>query len=455
MMLWTGRMSGEIDYSAAQLNNSLPFDQRMWAEDIKASITWTNGLARAGLLSLDETETIVTGLQTIAHEFEKGAFVFHANDEDIHTAVERRLIEIAGPVGGKLHTGRSRNDQVSTDFRLWVINAIENTQKLLKNLQSTLIKRARQDMGIVLPGYTHTQQAQPIMLSHWWLSHFWALERDRQRFKHLLEETKVLPLGCGALAGTSFPIDRTYLSNELGFFSPSANSLDAISDRDFAVEFLFCATLTADHLSRLAEALILYSTLEYGFMVMADEYSTGSSLMPQKKNPDMLELVRGKTGTLIGRLTGLLCTIKGTSSAYDKDLQEDKPAVFETADTIALLLAVTNGVVETLTVNSKRMRAAIDPMTLATDLADYLVLKGIPFRQAHHAIGAAVKKSEELEIKLRDLPLDEWQTIHPAFKADLFEVFDIDRSISRRAAIGGTAPEAVIKQLEKAQKLLR
>ncbi len=266
-----------------------------------------------------------------------GTFAFTENDEDIHTAVERRLTELVGPVGGKLHTGRSRNDQVATDFRLWLQKASIRLDQVVQELQKTLLNRAETDLDVILPGYTHFQQAQPILLSHWWLSHFWALQRDRERLQQLAQRAAVLPLGSAALAGTTFPIDRFALAKELGFSIPSQNSLDAVSDRDFAAEFLFWAALTGVHLSRMAEALILYSTIEYGFISMSDEYSTGSSLMPQKKNPDMLELTRGKAGTLTGLLTGFLSTLKGLPSAYDKDLQEDKTAVFEAADTMEVL----------------------------------------------------------------------------------------------------------------------
>ena len=327
MKLWTGRFSGSLDVLAARLNNSLPFDQRLALEDVRGSIAWARALARAGVLTEEEAGLILQGLETIQEEFNQAAFAYQDSDEDIHTAVERRLTELVGPVGGKLHTGRSRNDQVATDFCLWVQETALSLEKDLQGLQSVLVQRAEKDWGVILPGYTHFQQAQPVMLSHWWLSHFWALQRDRQRLQAVYCAARVMPLGSGALAGTSFPIDRFALASDLGFDRPTPNSLDAIANRDFAVEFLFWAALTGVHLSRMAEALILYSTSEFGFIVLADEYSTGSSLMPQKKNPDPLELARGQSGGLIGRLTGLLTTLKGLPSAYDKDLQEDKVPV--------------------------------------------------------------------------------------------------------------------------------
>jgi argininosuccinate lyase len=361
---------------------------------------------------------------------------------------------MVGPVGGKLHTGRSRNDQVATDFCMWVQETALELEKELVGLQTVLVQRAEKDWGVILPGYTHFQQAQPIMLSHWWLSHFWPLQRDRERLQAVCRAARIMPLGSGALAGTSFPIDRFALASDLGFDSPTPNSLDAVANRDFAVEFLFWAALLGVHLSRLAEALILYSTSEFGFIVLADEYSTGSSLMPQKKNPDPLELARGRSGVLIGRLTGLLTILKGLPSAYDKDLQEDKLPVFEAADALALLLPVMGGLLTTLAVRGDWMQAAINPQVMATDLADYLVKRGVPFRQAHAAVGKAVRRADELNVSLAVLPLEEWQAIQPAFGSDLFQMFDPQVSVAQRAAFGGTAPKAVMEQLELAKKIL-
>jgi argininosuccinate lyase len=454
MKLWTGRLSGSMDALAARLNNSLPFDQRLAQVDVRGSMAWARALAQAGIISEEEGGLILQGLETILEEFKQAAFVYQDSDEDIHTAVERRLTDMVGPVGGKLHTGRSRNDQVATDFCLWVQETSLDLEKDLVGLQSVLVQRAEKDWGVVLPGYTHFQQAQPILLSHWWLSHFWALQRDRERLHAVGRAARVMPLGSGALAGTSFPIDRFALASDLGFDAPSPNSLDAVSNRDFAAEFLFWAALLGVHLSRLAEALILYSTSEFGFIVLADEYSTGSSLMPQKKNPDPLELARARSGFLTGRLVGLLTTLKGLPSAYDKDLQEDKPPVFEAADALAVLLPVMGGLLSTLVVRGDWMRAAINPQVMATDLADYLVKRGVPFRQAHAAVGKAVRRADELNVSLAVLPLEEWQAIQPAFGSDLVEVFDPEVSVAQRAAFGGTAPKAVMEQLELAKKIL-
>ena len=358
--LWGGRFAAGTDALAHQLNASLPFDQRLWREDIAGSVAWAQALGRAGVLSPLEAVQITAGLQQVHDEFAAGAFVFAPGDEDIHTAVERRLTELIGPVGGKLHTGRSRNDQVATDFRLWALAAGARLIEHTRTLQHALLAQAEAHAETLMPGYTHVQRAQPVTFGHWLMAHFWALERDVDRWQAARERAGGSPLGCGALAGSAYPVDRAALAAELGFRRPAENSLDAVSDRDFAAEFLFNAALTGTHLSRLAEALILFSTAEFGFVTLADAYATGSSLMPQKKNPDMLELARGKAGTLVGLLTGLLTTLKGLPSAYDKDLQEDKPAVFAAFDTLDVLLPVTAGVVATLTVNAARMRAALE-----------------------------------------------------------------------------------------------
>jgi argininosuccinate lyase len=454
MTLWSGRFRAGLDSLASVLNNSLPVDKRLYAEDIRGSQAWARALAAAGVITPVEMDSLVNGLQSVLEEMQSGTFQLLEADEDIHTAVERRLTELTGPTGGKLHTGRSRNDQVATDFRLWILEEAKTLDAAVLNLQQALIKRAESDLDIILPGYTHFQQAQPILLSHWWLSHVWALQRDRERLSQLAQRASVLPLGSAALAGTTFPIDRFILANDLGFSAPSQNSLDAISDRDFAAEFLFWAAMTGTHLSRMAEALILYSTIEYGFVSMADEYSTGSSLMPQKKNPDMLELTRGKTGTFVGLLMNLLTTLKGLPSAYDKDLQEDKTAVFEAADTMAVLLPVVQGVITTLTVNAERCRKAIHPAVLATDLADYLVVKGVPFRSAHEAVGRAVRLAEEKGESLFTLTLSDYQSIHPSFGEDLFGALSLEASVNRRNVYGGTARDAVVKQVNLAKETL-
>ena len=456
MSLWGGRFSENQNQRAAEFNNSLPFDWRLAAVDVRGSIAWALALARANVITALEAEQLIAGLNTIQDEIEDGRLDFNTGEEDIHSLVERRLGELVGTVAGKLHTGRSRNDQVATDFRLWLMDAIEQVDAAAQNLQAVLIKRAELDLewSVMLPGYTHFQRAQPILLSHWWLSHFWPLQRDRERLAQLRDRTAVSPLGAGALAGTAFPIDRAALAHDLGFSSASPNSLDAVSDRDFAAEFLFVAALIGIHLSKLAEALILYSTMEFGFIELADAYSTGSSLMPQKKNPDPLELMRGKAGTLIGQMTGLLATLKALPSAYDKDLQEDKPAVFAAVETLSIMLPVMAGAIDTLTVRGDRMAAALDAAMLATDLADYLVKRGVPFREAHGLAGQAVRKAIELGISLDRLPFYEWKAISPLIEEDVSSVFDFGASIDRRNVIGGTGRDAVKQQLEAAKNVI-
>jgi argininosuccinate lyase len=451
MKLWGGRFDGSLDSLAAEFNNSIGFDWRLAEVDIRGSAAWAKALVGAKVLTKEEGEQIIAGLEQVLAEVRSGEFVFTPSDEDVHTAVERRLTELAGAVGGKLHTGRSRNDQVATDFRLWMMQAVDELDLLLHDLQRALVERARQDMGVLLPGYTHLQRAQAVLLSHWWLSHFWPLARDRERIEQLRQRTAILPLGAGALAGTPFAVNRDAMAAELGFNAPAPNSLDAVSDRDFAAEFLFDAALIGVHLSRLAETLIIYSSAEFGFIELSDTYATGSSLMPQKKNPDTLELTRGKAGMLIGRLTGLLATMKGLPSAYDKDLQEDKPAVFSTADALQLMLPVMAGLLRSLKVNADVMRQALDPNLLATDLADYLVRRGVPFREAHGIVGRAVRRARELNLPLDQMPLQEYQALSSSFEEDVKIVFDFQASVNQRAVSGGTAASAVLQQIQQAE----
>ncbi len=454
MTLWGGRFSGKMDPAAWKLNASLPFDRRLALQDVQGSLAWARALEKAGVLTAAEREQIWAGLEAIRDEFASQAFHFQESDEDIHTAVERRLGERIGPLAGKLHTGRSRNDQVATDLRLWLLDALPELSTLLAGLQSVLVERAASDLQIVLPGYTHLQRAQPVLLGHWWLSHFWPLQRDRERLAQLRERTAVLPLGSGALAGTSFPIDRAALAAELGFTQASQNSLDAVSDRDFAAEFVFSAALVGTHLSKLSEAVVLFTTAEFNYFELSDAFATGSSLMPQKKNPDVFELARGKAGSLLGTLTGLLAALKGLPSAYDKDLQEDKLPVFNACDTLAALLPVLADALRSLTVHPERMRQAVDAGMLATDLADYLVSKGVPFRQAHGVAGKAVQLAGEKNKTLDTLSLEEFRSLNPAIQDDVYQAFDLQRSLARRNAIGGTAPGAVRIQLKNARKLL-
>jgi len=454
MKLWGGRFSEGLNNLASELNDSIEFDWRLANVDVRGSLAWARALKKAGVLTGEEAGSICAGLEQVMAEIQAGQFVPSPSDEDVHTAVERRLTEIIGPLGGKLHTGRSRNDQVATDFRLWTMEMLKEQDGLLNAVQTALVQRAQHDRGLIMPGYTHLQRAQPILLSHWWLSHFWPLQRDRERMRQILARAAVLPLGSGALAGAPFAVDRQALAEDLGFAAVSPNSLDAVSDRDFAAEFLFAAAMSSVHLSRIAEMLIIFSSAEFGFVEISDTYATGSSLMPQKKNPDTLELTRGKTGTMIGRLTGLLATLKGLPSAYDKDLQEDKLAVFEAADTLHLLLAVMAGLLESLQVREQALNRALDPTMLATELADYLVKRGIPFREAHGIVGQVVRRAQDLQLPMNRLPLREFQAIAPVFEQDVVKVFDFQAAVARRELPGGTGPQAVDEQIRQAEQML-
>lgn len=448
MTLWGGRFSQKLDDLAWALNASLPVDQRIAIQDVEGSLAWADAIHKAGILSDEEHASISLGLDTVKGEFASGQFFFSPSDEDIHTAVERRLTELIGSSAGKLHTGRSRNDQVATDFRLWMLQAVPQLDSAFRILQSALLNQAELAGEIIMPGYTHLQRAQPILLAHWWLSHYWALKRDVDRLRDLTARVSVLPLGSGALAGAPFAVDRDMLAKSLGFAEISQNSLDAVSDRDFAAEYLFCCSMAAVHLSKLAEQVVLYTTAEFGFLELSDAFSTGSSLMPQKKNPDVFELTRGKAGTLIGLLTGLMATLKGLPSTYDKDLQEDKAPVFQATDTLLSILPVMAAALRTITVKPERMRSAIDSTMMATDLADYLVNKGMPFREAHSMAGKVVRAAGEGNVRMEEMPLEAYQAIGP-FEADVYQVFDPLESIQKRNTVGGTSLQSVKNQISK------
>jgi argininosuccinate lyase len=453
MTLWGGRFSSKLDPGAWKLNASLSFDKLLADEDCRGSMAWANGLNKAGIITPVERDQIVNGLHAIAGEIENGSFSFAESDEDIHTAVERRLVELIGITAGKLHTGRSRNDQIATDFRLWMLDALSNLDGTLMGMQSVLVTLAERNPHVLMPGYTHLQRAQPITLAHWLMSHFWPLQRDRERLGDLRKRVSILPLGSGALAGTAYPIDRESLAQDLGFSSSSWNSLDAVSDRDFAAEYLFCAAMIGIHLSKLAEAMVVFTSAEFGYFTLSDMYSTGSSLMPQKKNPDLFELARGKAGTMIGLLTGLLATLKGLPSTYDKDLQEDKLPVFQATDTLMNVVPVLAGALETMEIHPDRMRAAIDSTMLATDLADYLVGKGVPFREAHEKVGHAIRLAGNKDVPFEMLSLEDWSSLGP-FEMDVYAVFDPVESVNRHSAKGGTSFKAVEDQVKQAKKLL-
>ena len=453
--MWGGRFSGTLDARMRAFNDSFPVDRRLWQEDIRGSIAWAHGLARADILNQAECAELVRGLEVVRAEFANASFVALPTDEDIHTAVERRLGEIIGILAGKLHTGRSRNDQVATDTRLWTLGALDQLNSAIMDVQVALIEQAEAVGDALLPGYTHLQRAQPVLLAHTLLAHFWPLQRDRARFHDARTRVSVLPLGSGALAGTAFAVDRAALAAELGFARISPNSIDATSDRDYIVEVLAATALVGVHLSRLAEDWIIWSSSEWAFVQLDDAYSTGSSLMPQKKNPDSLELARGKSARLIGNLVTMLTLLKGLPSAYDKDLQEDKAPLFDAVDTLLLTLPVVAGAIRTARFNTERMLAALDDAMLATDIADELVRRGVPFREAHHVAGRLVREAETTGVMLRELPIASFVAAHPALAGDLSHLFDFAHSVATRDIPGGTAPNAVREQLILAKSEIR
>jgi argininosuccinate lyase len=452
--LWGGRFSDRPSDQMRRFGDSIDFDMRLWEADIAASLAYAKALARAGVIDEDDRYALLEGLARVRTELADGEFVVQPDDEDIHTAIERRLGELVGRVAGKLHTGRSRNDQVATDTRLYVRDQIAQLRQHLARLQRAIVDKAKVHIELLMPGYTHLQPAQPVRFSHWLLSFFWMLQRDRDRLDGLVRRVNVLPLGAGALSGNPLGIDQSYLARELGFSAIALNSMDVVGDRDYLVEFMSWASLTQIHLSRLAEDLILYSSREFGFVEVAEAYATGSSLMPQKKNADSLELIRGKTGRVVGGLVGLLMVLKGLPTTYDKDLQEDKEALFDAIDTLTMTLPVATGVVETLIVHPERMQAALSDEMLATELADYLVMKGIPFREAHHLVGQVVQKALAQGVGLRDLLLSDYQDVSKTFRRDVMSWLNFERAVERRDSIGGTARASVETQLAMAEHLL-
>jgi len=435
-------------------NQSLKYDQRMHAADIKGSIAYTKALTLVGILTKAEETQIIDGLHAVGKEWEAGEFQSQEDDEDIHTANECRLSELIGPLGGKLHTGRSRNDQVATDVRLWLLDEVKIVEESLKALILVMVNRADREKDLLLPGYTHLQRGQPIRWSHLLLSHAFSFRNDLDRLRQLIPRISVLPLGCGALAGNPFSIDRDFLAKELGFQSVAENSLWGVGDRDFIAEFMMWATLVMTHISKMAEDLVIYSTAEFGFITLSDAYSTGSSIMPQKKNPDSLELLRGKSGRIFGNMTGFLMTLKGLPSTYNKDLQEDKEPLFDTVDNLSACLQIAEGVIATLEVHGERMRAALTMDVLATDLADYLVRKGLPFRETHHISGRAVSLAESRRCQLNNLTLQDFKSLHEDFSEDVFSVFDFEASVERRQAIGGTSRKMVERQIDVLRAVL-
>ncbi|MEM9202655.1 MAG: argininosuccinate lyase [Actinomycetota bacterium] len=447
--LWHGRFEGGPSEALQALNDSLPFDQRMFREDIAGSRAHVRMLCDVGLFTEAERDAVVAALDTVEAEIASGSFDFQVNDEDIHTAVERRVTELE-PAGAKMHTGRSRNDQVATDVRLWTRGAIDEVVELIERLQRTLLAQAEAAGDAYLPGYTHLQQAQPVALAHHLLAHGWALARDVDRFRDARRRTNVSALGAGALAGSSLPLDPTITAAELDFEAVFDNSLDAVADRDFVADTLYACSMLGVHLSRIGEELILWASTEFGFVALDDGFSTGSSMMPQKKNPDIAELARGKAGRLIGHLTGFLTTVKGLPLTYNKDMQEDKEPLFDAIDTVRLTLLALDGMISTTTFNVDAMAAQADtPYAAATDLAEWLVAQGMPFRDAHAVVGEKVRRALAGEGSLAELVAADAQ-----LGADAAALLEPGVSVTRRTTRGGGAPTAVADQIERFRAVL-
>ncbi|SCU86820.1 LADA_0E00474g1_1 [Lachancea dasiensis] len=454
--LWGGRFTGETDPLMHLYNESLSYDQKMYDADLDNSKYYTEGLLKAGLLTEEELSEIHRGLEVIRCEWAADSFVEKDGDEDIHTANERRLGEIIGRhIAGKVHTGRSRNDQVATDMRIYCRKALTNLEKILTNLIGAILQRSETEIDALMPGYTHLQRAQPIRWSHWLNLYATYFVEDLKRLKQIKERLNVSPLGCGALAGHPYGIDREYIAGKLGFDGCIGNSLQAVSDRDFVVEILFWCSLFMNHISRFSEDLIIYSTAEFGFVKLSDAYSTGSSLMPQKKNPDSLELLRGKSGRVFGSLSGFMMSLKSIPSTYNKDMQEDKEPLFDALVTVEHSILISTGVISTLAINKQKMFGALTMDMLATDLADYLVRKGVPFRETHHISGEAVSQAEKLKLSgIDQLTVAQYKEIDARFGEDVVDVFDFEVSVERRTATGGTAKCAVLKQIKSLKEQL-
>ena len=455
--LWGGRFAEKPHETFAEFNDSFRFDRRLFAADVRASIAHANGLVGAGVLTAAETAEITSGLRALLDAASSDAGFFDGSDaEDVHSFIEGKLIAAIGDTGRKVHTGRSRNDQVATAFRLWLRDETDAISAFIRDLQSALVELAEQHKDAILPGYTHLQRAQPVMFAHWCLAYFEMLRRDRERLTDARKRINIMPLGSGALAGTGFAIDREAVAAELGFDGISANSLDAVSDRDFAVEFTSACSLIMVHLSRLAEDLILYCSTEFGFVTLSDAVSSGSSLMPQKKNPDALELLRGKAGRIFGHNLSLLAMLKGLPLTYNKDMQEDKQAVFDTVDTVQISLRAATIVLENATLNEdKTLAAASSGYLNATELADYLVKKGVPFRTAHETVGRIVLFAIEQGKELNELTIEALREFLPEIDEDVFAALSIESTLSAKNTIGGTSPDRVADALAAAKKYLK
>ena len=452
--LWGGRFAGSTEELMETFNASIGFDRRLYKMDIEGSRAQARALTRMGILTKQELEQVLKGLNRVERELDAGTLPLTDDLEDIHTAVEKRLTELVGDAGAKIHTGRSRNDQVALDERLFLREAVANTIAQIERVMSVVLDVAEEHLDILMPGYTHVQQAQPIRFSHYAMALFWMLARDRSRFEDCWNRANAMPLGSGALAGSAYPVDREFLRQELGFDRTTENSIDAVSDRDYFLEYLASASILMAHLSRYCEDLIIWSSSEFGFVELDDAFSTGSSMMPQKKNPDSLELVRGKTGRVYGNLMSLLTVMKGVSLAYAKDMQEDKEPVFDTAETIQMSLSVFAGVWQTMKINGERMADTIDGTILATDLADYLVRKGVPFRQCHRIVGELVRTALSRGQKLEELDMEILRAASEVFDTDVQAILSAEASTAQRNLDGGTGRDSVLRQIEAGRRLL-
>jgi len=448
------RFQKGVDKVVEKYVASIPFDWRLYKQDIAGSIAHAQMLAKQGLISEKDAELIVSGLVSIRDEIGQGKFEFKPELEDIHMSIESRLFEKIGDVAGKLHTARSRNDQVTLDLRLFVKEAISETVSKLKGFQLALLDVAEANKAVIMPGYTHLQQAQPVLFAHHLLAYFEMLQRDVMRFQDCLKRTDILPLGSGALAGVAYPVDRDFVAQKLGFGGVSGNSLDAVADRDFVIEYEVAAAMLMMHLSRLEEEIVLWSSAEFGFVELDEAYATSSSIMPQKKNPDVAELARGKTGRVYGNLLSILTVMKGLPLAYNRDMQEDKEGLFDTVDTLLSTLEVLTGLIKTLKINAARMQQVmLGSYILATDLADYLARKGLPFRQAHNVVGKLVQYAISKEKSFQELNLDEYHSFSPLFAEDVYGI-NMETSVMARNVVGGTAPKQVVAALTRARKLV-
>ncbi len=455
--MWGGRFDAKPSDLMQEINQSITFDKKLYKQDIQGSTAHAKMLAQVGVLTKSESEKIISGLKKVEKEIAEDEFNFKIELEDIHMNIESRLREIIGDVAGKLHTARSRNDQVATDFRLFVRDEIDEVLKLISDLQKNLVKKAEENFGVILPGFTHLQVAQPVLFSHHLLAYFEMFKRDSSRLRDLRARMNECPLGACALAGTSFPIDRNFTAKELGFARPTANSMDSVSDRDFAIEYLFCLALVATHLSRFAEEIVIWMSKGFEFVKLSDAFTSGSSIMPQKKNPDAAELVRGKSGRIFGALISLLTTIKGLTLTYSKDMQEDKEPVFDASANSKLCLRAMAGMIADMKVNQDKMlKMAGSGYSTATDLADWLVknLK-MPFRDAHHVTGTIVKMAENKGVDLHELKISEMQKIEKKITTKIFDVLSVENSVASRTSIGGTSQLRVKEEIAKAKKYLR